>query len=305
MIDLVEFKIHALITMATVGNVRVPFVSPSTVAEMPHLFANRRVLVGDVLAEAVAAAARRRGLVAMACPLVDPPDKHCGQRPRIKHFRQAGDGVELRLHYARPATGFYLSIHHLDSLEPVGAAPHQYICLAAADAGALAGDPDGRLTVSILVAESRAGADGLVAITGEEDLDVADIRDELVPLRRQVVRPAVAESASQCAMGTTTSTARKLDDDAVDAHRGVGVDGDVQHLHGAVAEEQVVGAVAGEVEAAGVEAAGLDAERVRDADVAAPPGTATAAANWDGGCRGPQHPTAGCAMAIYRAGCKS
>ena len=255
MIDLVEFKIHALITMATVGNVRVPFVSPSAVAEMPHLFANRRVLVGDVLAEAVAAAARRRGLVAMACPLVDPPGKHRGQRPRIHHAKLVGVGVELRLYYARPATGFRLSVRHLDSLEPVGAAPHQYICLAAADAGALAGDPDGRLTVSILVAESRAGADGLVAITGEEDMDVADIiRDEPVPLRRQVVRPAVAESASPCAMGITTSTARKLDDDAVDAHRGVG-NGDVEHLHGAVAEEQLgraVGAVAGEVEAAGV-----------------------------------------------------
>ena len=46
-------------------------------------------------------------------------------------------------------------------------------------------------------------------------------------------------------------------------------------MHSTVAEEQLgraVGAVAGEVEAAGVEAAGLDAERVRDADVAAPPG---------------------------------
>ena len=52
-------------------------------------------------------------------------------------------------------------------------------------------------------------------------------------------------------------------------------------------------------------AAMLHAERVGDVDVAAPPGTATAAANWDGGCRGPRHPTAGRAMAIYRAGCKS
>ena len=51
-------------------------------------------------------------------------------------------------------------------------------------------------------------------------------------------------------------------------------------------------------------AAMLHAERVGDVDVAAPPGTATAAANWDGGCRGPRHPTAGRAMAIYRAGCK-
>ena len=62
---------------------------------------------------------------------------------------------------------------------------------------------------------------------------------------------------------------------------------------------------AGEFEAGGMVAAMLHAERVGDADVAAPPGTAAAAANWDGGCRGPRHPTAGRAMAIYRAGCKS
>jgi len=45
----------------------------------------------------------------------------------------------------------------------------------------------------------------------------------------------------------------------------------VQHLHGAVAEEQL-GVVAGEVEAGGMVAAGLDAKRVGDADVAAAPG---------------------------------
>jgi len=55
---------------------------------------------------------------------------------------------------------------------------------------------------------------------------------------------------------------------------------------------------AGEFEAGGMVAAMLHAERVGDVDVAAPPGTATAAANWDGGCcgtivwHGPKHGTA-------------
>jgi len=69
---------------------------------------------------------------------------------------------------------------------------------------------------------------------------------------------------------------REHDAAAVDADRGVG-DRDREHLPGAVADEQLgqmVGVVAGQVEAvlALDVAAGLDAERVRDADVAAAPG---------------------------------
>jgi len=73
---------------------------------------------------------------------------------------------------------------------------------------------------------------------------------------------------------TTAAAAREFHAAAVDAHRGVG-GGDLQHLHGAVAQEQLrrpEGEVAGEVEPGGVVAAGLDAERVCDADVAAAPG---------------------------------
>jgi len=73
-----------------------------------------------------------------------------------------------------------------------------------------------------------------------------------------------------------------------DTHRGVG-NGDLKHLQ-AVSEKQhgwlmmVVGAVTGEVEAGGVVAAGLDAERVRDADVAASPGAAIITAQKPSGC---------------------
>ena len=42
--------------------------------------------------------------------------------------------------------------------------------------------------------------------------------------------------------------------------------------------------LAGEVEAGGVVAAGLDAERVRDADVAAPPGAVVVTAQQPRGC---------------------
>lgn len=62
----------------------------------------------------------------------------------------------------------------------------------------------------------------------------------------------------------------ELEFGAVDAHLRVG-DGDVEHLHGAVAQEELgrtVRVVAGEVETMEV-AAGLHAERVRDADAAA------------------------------------
>lgn len=61
--------------------------------------------------------------------------------------------------------------------------------------------------------------------------------------------------------------------DAVDAHRAA-LNGHLEHLHGTVTKEQLglpEGVVAGEVEATDVVAAGLDAERVRDADVAASP----------------------------------
>jgi len=82
------------------------------------------------------------------------------------------------------------------------------------------------------------------------------------------------------ATGTTMTPTTELQSAAVDSHRGV-AGGDVKHLvplGAGVAQEQLrrlVRVVAVEVEAGGVEASQLDAERVRDADAAAAPGAAT------------------------------
>jgi len=126
----------------------------------------------------------------------------------------------------------------------------------------------------------------------EIDLDVAADHLELAYRLRQEERASPWEPAAPCHIpggdpATRVRTLPELHAAAADAHRAAG-NGDLEHLHGAVTKEQLrpVALPAGEVEAGGVVAARLHAERVGDADVAAPPGTATAAANWDGGCRG-------------------
>jgi len=107
---------------------------------------------------------------------------------------------------------------------------------------------------------------------------VAAFREQHARRLRQVVREADPPCCVHGAAATATIIDPKVHDAAaVDAYRGIG-NRDLENLHGAAAEEQLgrpVGAVAGEVEARGVVAAGLHAERIRDVDVAAAPRAAT------------------------------
>lgn len=104
---------------------------------------------------------------------------------------------------------------------------------------------------------------------------VGNLRQEVRPVPWEAGAPRSSRSEATAAAAVVVVVGEHHAA-AVDADRGVG-HGDREHLHGAVADEQlgrpVVGAgVAGEVEAVLDVAAGLDAERVRDADVAAAPG---------------------------------
>jgi len=122
------------------------------------------------------------------------------------------------------------------------------------------------------------------------DLDVAPYHQHHALRLRQEELAALWEPAAprHTPVGdpaTRVGSLPELHSLAFDAHRAAG-NRDIRHLHGAVAEEQLRRIAlllpAGEVEAAGgVVAAGLHAERVGDADVAA---TAGAAATGGAGC---------------------
>ena len=191
---------------------------------------------------------------------------------------------EVRIHYPDLGVGVGARYPvHPEGLELVAAVLRHDIGLAASDAGAVRGPgskPAG--VVVVPVAQRGAGAQGsTTATSGDDDLDVAPEYNQLVP-PPQSVGPRFPESAAPCAVcccyvvGVGAITAGEVGEGGVDAHRGVG-DGDLEHLQGAVAEEELGHAgravPAGDVEAR-EEAPGLHAERVRDADVAAAAGAA-------------------------------
>ena len=124
-----------IFTFTSVGNVRVALVAIGAQADMRLSC----TIISVVPAEAVAAAARRRGPIAVARRVVDPPVQHRGKAsPRrfcyCYHVMQA----QLRIHY--PDHGLRIGACHpvrRQDLEPVGAALLHDIGLAAVDAGAL------------------------------------------------------------------------------------------------------------------------------------------------------------------------
>jgi len=234
-----------------------------------------------VLTKAVTAAARCRGRVAVARRVVDPPVQHRREshhrvKPKFRPFK-----AEVRIHYAGLGVVRACRSAHPDSLELVGAAPPHDIRLAADRAEALSTTLPPKFPTARAFAEGRAGAhQGCMGISHEEDLDVAPYCHQMVPIRRHCVRPALPESAAPRVMCTISSISGKgareegAGGAAIDAHRTIG-QRDIEHLHGAVAEEQLgrlrATASAREVEAGCVEAARHDAERVLDFDVAALP----------------------------------
>jgi hypothetical protein len=123
----------------------------------------------------------------------------------------------------------------------------------------------------------------------DADLDVAPYRLEQACRLRQEVGAALWEPDPPCPVATD-ATIFRLHAGAVDAHRAV-CGRDVQRLHGAVVAEEQLRLVAGEVEAGGMVAAGLDAKRVGDADVAAAPGAVVTSSQ----------PTSACCRSWYFA----
>lgn len=135
----VRVWIVALVGISTsIENVRVALVALGAAADMRL---SCTIISVVVLAEAVAAAARRRGPIAVACRVVDPPVQHRGKASPSRRICYHVIKAQLRIHYPDP--GFHIGACHpvrREDLEPVGAALLYDIGLAAGDAGAVCGN---------------------------------------------------------------------------------------------------------------------------------------------------------------------
>lgn len=153
------------------------------------------------------------------------------------------------------------------------------VCLTAAIAHA-ATIPHKSIRRGLHRRADRSARTGQEVVISSQDtnLDAAPYGLDYAYWPRQEVRESLWQAVPPCSVRSYAIIIiiRKIHTGAVDAHRAV-LNGDLEHLHGAaVAEEQLRWALhlpvpAGEVESRGVVAAGLHAERVRDAGVAADP----------------------------------